>query len=151
MPFFPASYYAESERNGGSPEFGLALEAADVAVHAFRMARSHDEARGNLLGLLVEQGERQPRCAPGWAPTTIMPSPGSISRWPRTPTRRSAGRALEMLSGAPFGSPGTLAAAAFFTGILREARSKLPTTGYSGLMLPALEDQTLAERACRGW
>src|SRR6185503_18416814 len=34
VPFFPASYYAEGERNGGGPEFGLALEAADLAVQA---------------------------------------------------------------------------------------------------------------------
>src|SRR5439155_1231167 len=58
VPFFPASYYAEDERNGGGPEFGLALEEADLAVQAFEGARSHEEARENLLGLLVEQGER---------------------------------------------------------------------------------------------
>src|SRR3954447_4446000 len=58
VPFFPASYYVEDERNEGGPEFGLALEAADLAVLAFEGARSHEEARENLLALLVEQGER---------------------------------------------------------------------------------------------
>src|SRR5207237_286575 len=49
VPFFPASYYGEDERNKGAPEFGLALEAADLAVQAFSMSRSHEEARENLL------------------------------------------------------------------------------------------------------
>ncbi len=55
-----------------------------------------------------------------------------------------------MVSGAPLGSPGTLAAAAFVTGVLKEARNHLPTVGYSGLMLPVLEDQILADRAAEG-
>src|SRR5688572_4766221 len=56
IPFFPASYYAESKRNGGMPEFGLALEAADLAVRACEGAQSSDEARANLLALLTDQG-----------------------------------------------------------------------------------------------
>src|SRR5439155_14051318 len=58
--------------------------------------------------------------------------------------------ALEMVSGAPLGSVGTLSAAAFVTGVLKDARLQLPTTGYSGLMLPVLEDQTLSDRAAEG-
>jgi uncharacterized protein (UPF0210 family) len=58
---------------------------------------------------------------------------------------RSIAHAIEMVSGVPFGGAGTLAAAAFVTGTLREARDLLPTVGYSGLMLPVLEDQTLAD------
>lgn len=151
VPFFPASYYAENEQNGGAPEFGLALEAADVAVQAFEMARSHEEARENLLALLVEQGERAAQvCARLAAEHGYTFTGLDISMAPYPEPARSSGRALEMLSGAPFGGAGTLAGATFFTGILQEARRRLPTVGYSGLMLPALEDQTLAERTTQG-
>jgi uncharacterized protein (UPF0210 family) len=151
VPFFPASYYDEDERNAGGPEFGLALEAADVAVHAFSSAHSHEEARENLLGLLVEQGERAAQVCAGLGADHNYTFTGlDISMAPYPEPERSIARALEMLSGAPLGSPGTLAAAAFFTGVLKEARRRLPTTGYSGLMLPALEDQTLAQRTAEG-
>ena len=140
VPFFPASYYAEDERNGGGPEFGLALEEADLAVQAFEGARSHEEARENLLGLLVEQGERAAQVCAELGADRTGGSRGSLRSRPPTFT------GLDI----SLGSPGTLAAAAFFTGVLKEARRKLPTTGYSGLMLPALEDQTLADRAAQG-
>ena len=58
VPFFPASYYLEDDRNNGGPEFGLALEAADLAVQAMKDARDHEEARANLLALLADHGER---------------------------------------------------------------------------------------------
>ncbi len=157
VPFFPASYYEEDEQNKGAPEFGLALEAADLAVQAFGISRSHEEARENLLALLVEQGDRvaqvcgQMAAEHGYSFTGL-----DISMAPYPEPGRSIGRALEMVSGGPVGAPGTLAAATFFTGALKEARvgahgrAPLPTIGYSGLMLPALEDQTLADRAAEG-
>ncbi|HYP41979.1 MAG TPA: DUF711 family protein [Chloroflexia bacterium] len=151
IPFFPASYYLEDERNGGNPEFGLALEAADLAVRAFNDARTHEEARGNLLALLVEEGGKAAEaCAALGSEYGYTFTGLDISMAPYPEPERSIGRALEMLSGAPLGSPGTLAAAAFFTDVLKEARKHLPTVGYSGLMLPALEDQTLADRAAEG-
>ena len=151
VPFFPAAYYAVDERNGGGPEFGLALEAADLAVQAFSSAKTHDEARVNLLALLTDQGERAAQvCGElgleyGYTFTGL-----DISMAPHPEPSQSIARALEMLIGGPLGSPGTLAAATFFTGALKDARLQLPTVGYSGLMLPALEDQTLADRAAEG-
>jgi uncharacterized protein (UPF0210 family) len=151
VPFFPASYYAEDDRNDGAPEFGLALEAADLAVRAVEGARSHEEARENLLGLLVEEGSRVAEICAGFGAGHGYTFTGlDISMAPYPAPDRSIARALEMLSGAPLGGPGTLAAAAFFTDVLREARKHLPTVGYSGLMLPALEDQTLADRSAEG-
>jgi uncharacterized protein len=58
VPFFPASYYAEDVENKGAPEFGLALEAADLAVQAFSGASSPEEARANLLALLTDHCDR---------------------------------------------------------------------------------------------
>jgi uncharacterized protein len=151
VPFYPASYYAEDERNQGRPEFGLALEAADLAVRAFEEARTREEARDNLLALLVEQGTKAAEaCGAVGAEFGLTFTGLDISMAPYPSPDRSTARALEMLIGGPLGSPGTLAAAAFFTGVLKEARSQLPTVGYSGLMLPVLEDQTLADRAGEG-
>ncbi len=151
VPFFPASYYLQDDRNSGDPEFGLALEAADLAVRAFGAARSHEEARENLLALLSDNAGRAAEvCASLGADAGFTFTGLDISMAPHPSPGRSIGRALEMVNGAPLGSPGTLAAAAFVTGVLKEARNHLPTVGYSGLMLPVLEDQTLADRAAEG-
>lgn len=151
VPFFPASYYMPDERNSGAPEFGIALEAADIAVQAFRGATHHEEARSNLLAMLTDQAERVAQiCARLSADSAYAFTGLDISMAPYPEQERSIAHALELVSGAPLGGPGTLAAATFFTGALKEARSRLPTTGYSGLMLPALEDQTLADRAAEG-
>jgi uncharacterized protein (UPF0210 family) len=152
IPFFPASYYVESKRNGGRPEFGLALEAADLAVRAFEGAQTSDEARANLLALLTDQGGKAAEACAALAAEVGYTFTGlDISMAPYPTPDRSIARALEMLSGTPIGTPGTLSAAAFVTDVLREARELLPTVGYSGLMLPALEDSTLAERAREGF
>ena len=60
---------------------------------------------------------------------------------------RSLGTALALL-GAPAGAEGALAAAA----LIAEAidRAEFPRCGFSGLMLPVLEDAALAERAAQG-
>lgn len=151
VPFFPAAYYEEDERNGGGLEFGLALEAADLAVTAFETARNHDEARENLLALLVEQGSQVAEVCGGIASEHGYHFTGlDISMAPYPTPERSIGAALEMVSGVPLGAPGTLAAATFVTDVLAEARRRLPTVGYSGLMLPVLEDSALATRASEG-
>ncbi len=60
----------------------------------------------------------------------------------------SIGRAIEELTRAPFGSPSTLAGCAAITDVLNGLNVK--TCGYSGLMLPVLEDTVLAQRASEG-
>lgn len=151
VPFFPASYYMEDASNNGRPEFGLALEAADLAVMAFERAGTLEQARQNLLALLVEHGTKAAEvCTARGAEAGFTFTGLDISMAPHPAPERSIGRALEIVSGAPLGAPGTLAASAFVTGVLREAREKLRTVGYSGLMLPVLEDQTLADRTAEG-
>ena len=60
---------------------------------------------------------------------------------------KSLGAALEAL-GPRVGGPGALCAAAFLTDALDRARC--PRAGVCGLMLPVLEDATLARRAAGG-
>lgn len=60
----------------------------------------------------------------------------------------SIGRAIETLIHAPFGSASTLAGCAAVTDVLKGLN--VETCGYSGLMLPILEDPVLAQRAAEG-
>jgi hypothetical protein len=60
----------------------------------------------------------------------------------------SIGAALEALIGEPFGSPSTLQACAAVTAAVKSV--DVLTCGYSGLMLPILEDPVLAQRAAEG-
>jgi uncharacterized protein len=56
----------------------------------------------------------------------------------------SIGAAMESLLGAQIGSPGSLSVAHTITSAVR--RVPVRQTGYSGLMLPVLEDSVLAQR-----
>ncbi|MCS6801693.1 MAG: DUF711 family protein [Chloroflexota bacterium] len=142
-PFFPTGYH-----DGGSPQFALALEAADLAVAAFSagtLAACRDrlvatlEAVGGRLAAIAHaliREEEEVRFA--GIDLTLAPFP--------TPDR-SIVAALEQL-GVRFGGPGTLAAVAFLADTLR--RVDLPRCGFSGVMLPLLEDSVLAERHAEG-
>ena len=61
---------------------------------------------------------------------------------------RSIGAAVERLGVDRFGAPGTLFAATLLTDCLRQAN--YPRCGFNGLMLPVLEDATLAARSQEG-
>jgi uncharacterized protein (UPF0210 family) len=61
---------------------------------------------------------------------------------------RSLGAALEALGVPAAGLAGTVAAAAFLTDCLDQA--EFLRTGFCGLLLPPLEDDTLAARAAEG-
>jgi uncharacterized protein (UPF0210 family) len=61
---------------------------------------------------------------------------------------RSIGAAIEALSGVPFGAWGTLAAIRALTNAIRAAQ--VTQLGFSGVMLPVLEDPILAQRNAEG-
>jgi len=67
-----------------------------------------------------------------------------VSPAPFPDEEASLAGAIERLSGAWFGARGTVAACAAVTRGLR--RAKLDQCGFSGLMLPVLEDSVLARR-----
>ena len=140
-PFFPAAYH-----DGGSPAFALATEAAPLAADAFSNARNLDEARANLIGAVERAGATLVCIADDLAARFSFRFGGiDFSLAPYPEASRSIGNALEKLTGAKFGEHGTLFAAAFVTDCLN--RAKFPRTGFSGLMLPVLEDTTLAARS----
>jgi len=77
----------------------------------------------------------------GWSYAGIDPTPA-----PRGDV--SIGQAIENLIGGSFGSSGTMTAAAIITRAVKSVPVK--QTGYSGLMVPVLEDNVLARRWAEG-
>lgn len=143
-PFFPAAYH-----DGGTPVFSLGVEAADLAVSACAEATSLADARARLVRAVEDHAQRLVKAAKkpggvrglrfGGLDFTLAPFPEAA---------RSLGSALERLTGHPLGAHGTLAAAAFLADALDRAR--IPSTGFSGLFFPVLEDAVLAARAAEG-
>ena len=73
----------------------------------------------------------------GWRYVGIDPTPAPGGQ-------ASIGAAVESFTGAPFGSPGTETAAAIITRAVKDVPVK--QTGYSGLMIPVLEETVLTRR-----
>lgn len=147
IPFFPAAYYLPDADS--RPTLSLALEAADLALAAFAGAGSLAEAHDRLVAALEGASSRLCPVAAQIAGEYRLRFAGlDLSPAPTPGPEQSIGRAFERLAGGPFGTGGTLAMAAFFTGALRAAQ--VPRTGFSGLMLPVLEDEVLAAAAAAG-
>ena len=143
-PFFPSAYH-----RGARMGFSLALEAADLAVEAFTDAATIDEAQRRLIDAmeaacgpvqrLGEELERQHDVRFWGMDISLAPFPDAA---------RSIAGAFERLGVDIFGAHGTLFAAALTTDALRRVRVR--TCGFSGLMLPLLEDSVMAARHKEG-
>ncbi len=143
-PFFPAAYHA-----GDRPGFALAMEAADLAVEAFTRAPDLERARQALIDALETHGRVLAAIARVQARKLGVPFGGiDFSMAPFPSEAVSLGGALERLGASPLGLHGSLAAAAILTDTLD--RAQFPRAGFSGLMMPALEDAVLARRAAEG-
>jgi len=143
-PFFPAAYHA-----GGTPAFALATEAADLAVEACSSASSLAEARQNLVSVLEGHARVLTAVGNGLAGEYEVEFSGiDFSLAPFPEEARSIGAALERLGISSVGQHGTLAAVAFLAEAIDRARFR--RVGFSGVMLPVLEDAVLADRAARG-
>ena len=143
-PFFPSAYASEDE-----PGFALAIEAADLAVAAFTGAASIAEARDRLRASIESAAAILVKVSESLSQEAGMQFLGlDFTLAPYPEKERSTGTALERVGVPAIGLAGSLAAAA----ILAEAldRAEYPRTGFNGLMLPILEDYTLAQRAAQG-
>ena len=145
-PFFPAAYH-----DGGAPAVAIATESADLAVSAFtdaaaepgsldkarsRLIEAVEDAAGRIAGLIAPLSERHN--------TRFAGIDFSLAPFPEE--ARSIGAAVERMGVDRFGAPGTLFAVAQLTDCLRRAR--YPRCGFNGVMLPVLEDATMAARSC---
>jgi uncharacterized protein (UPF0210 family) len=141
-PFFPAAYHS-----GFGHQFAIGLESANVVAAAFKDAPDLKTAKQRLTDSLASSAFDIERHAgridqeTGWAYMGIDLSPapsGDVS----------IGAAIENLTTQPVGMSGTLTAAATITAAVKDVKVK--QTGYSGLMLPILEDSRLAQRWSEG-
>src|SRR5947209_14046379 len=137
-PFFPAAYHT-----GFGHQFAVALESANLVAAAFKDTHDLLTAKQRLTDSLasvafdIEQHAGRIDQETGWTYMGIDLSPA--------PSKDvSIGTAIENLTTQPVGSSGTLTAAAIITAAIKDVKAK--QTGYSGLMLPVLEDSRLAQR-----
>ena len=141
-PFFTAAYHT-----GFGHQFAIGLESANVVEAAFKGAPDLASARDKLDDMLTEQASEIERNASrvdsetGWRYMGMDLSPAPLKEI-------SIGAAIEELIDQPFGSSGTLTAAATITAAITNVQVK--QTGYNGLMLPILEDSRLAQRWSEG-
>jgi uncharacterized protein len=139
-PFFPAAYHDSDQAL-----FSIATESADLAVQAFKEAKTIEEARGNLISEIEKHGKRLTEvarslhCKFGGIDFSLAPFPSE---------EQSLGTAFEKLGVPRIGLHGSLLAAALLTEAIDRAR--FLHTGFSGLMMPILEDAILAKRAAQG-
>ncbi|MFN2577472.1 MAG: DUF711 family protein [Pyrinomonadaceae bacterium] len=140
-PFFPVAFHQ------GAPAFSIGLETPGLLQEAFEQSSNVDEAKTKLKILLESELSPVEKLALEIARDNhreyrgidVSPAPGKD---------QSIGAAVEALTRLPFGSASTLAACAAITDVLKNLNIK--TCGYSGLMLPVLEDPVLAQRAAEG-
>ena len=144
VPFFPAAYH-----QGEAPAFALAIECADAVVSAFQQAGSLQEARDNLLNSLNQHAEKLARIAQSLSKEFNLAFKGfDFSPAPYPTAECSLGSGIELLGPQQIGNLGSVAAAAFVADTLD--RGNWQRSGFNGLMLPVLEDATLAQRSIDG-
>lgn len=154
-PFFPASWH-----DGGTPWLAIGPEAAALAWRATRdvaalpahhpdrpraiasalQTLAHDIARADAQFATI--------AAPICAQHGITYAGCDWSLAPHPHPERSIGMAIEALSGVPFGAWGTLSAVRALTATIRACA--VTQLGFSGIMLPVVEDAGLAQRALEG-
>ena len=143
-PFFPAAYH-----DGGPPAVALAIESADLAVAAFSEAGTLSEARERLVAAIEVAGSQMARLVEPVVERHGYRFAGiDFSLAPFPDALNSIGAAVERLGVDRFGAPGTLFVASLLTSCLD--RATYPRCGFNGLMLPVLEDATLARRSQEG-
>lgn len=140
IPFFPVAYHE------GVNSFGIGVESPNILTSVFARG-PEDKVRENLklemervLKPIESIGMKLSKTK-NWKydgiDTSTAPGLGA-----------SIGEAIETLTGQPFGSASTLSACAMITDVLKSVEVK--RCGYSGLMLPVIEDKVLAQRASEG-
>jgi uncharacterized protein (UPF0210 family) len=143
-PFYPGSY-AQTER----PAFALAIECADLAYSAARKATTLTGFREALINTLESQATALASRANHIAQQYDVDFRGiDFSLAPFPNDWCSLGSALEALGLPALGRSGSLAAAAFLADTLD--RGSWLRAGFNGLMMPLLEDSTLAARSVQG-
>jgi uncharacterized protein (UPF0210 family) len=138
-PFFPVSHTADAGHG-----FAIGLESANIAQQVFANSKGNMNAAGEQLTVaLSTEAKKVEELAHGVATSTGWRYQG-IDLTPVPLKEISIGGAMESLVHSGIGSPGSLSAAYTITAAVK--RVPVQQAGYSGLMLPVLEDSVLARR-----
>lgn len=138
-PFYPGSYHL-----GAGKQFAIGFEGANVVRDVFARDKGNAEAAtADLTAALTVHAAvadsvgRKVAAETGWSYLGVDPTPAPLGEV-------SIAAAIEAYTGAKFGSSGTLTAARIITAAVKAVPQK--QTGYSGLMVPVMEDKLLAQR-----
>ena len=142
-PFYPGTYHT-----GAGRQLSIGFEGANVVQEVF--ASTHGKFTESVAELtkqltvharVAEAIGQQVAAAKGWTFMGVDPTPAPLGD-------RSIGAAIETYTGTRFGSSGTLTAALIITTAVKAVPVK--QVGYSGLMVPVMEDKRLAQRWAEG-
>src|SRR6266851_7473476 len=138
-PFFPGSWH-----NGPGGQFSIGFEGANVVRDVFAKDKGNaPAATADLTAALTTHAKvadtvgNKIAGATGWTYMGVDPTPAPLGDV-------SIGAAIEAFTGARFGSSGTLTAARIITAAVKAVPVK--QIGYSGLMVPVMEDKHFAQR-----
>jgi uncharacterized protein len=142
-PFFPGTYHTGAGRN-----LSIGFQGANLVQEVF--AKTHGDFQRSVTELtrqltlhskIAESVGERVAASHGWTFMGVDPTPAPMGD-------ESIGAAMETYTGAKFGSSGTLTAALVITTAVKAVQVK--QVGYSGLMVPVLEDKRLAQRWSEG-
>ena len=138
-PFFPGSYHT-----GAGKQFAIGFEGANVVLDVFTKDKGNVEAAITDLtaaltkhAAVAESIGKKVAAETGWTYAGVDPTPAPLGEV-------SIAAAIEAFTGAKFGSSGTMTAARIITTAVKAVPQK--QTGYSGLMVPVMEDKLMAQR-----
>jgi len=138
-PFYPASYHK------GRTAFAVGTENSDLVFKAFSKAKNVEMAEKYLYEILNFEFRKLEEISRKISKEKkIMYNGIDLSIAPSIHKNESIAFAIEKLGINKFGEAGTLAIAKIITDTLKNIGVK--KCGYSGLMLPVLEDYGLAKR-----
>ncbi len=142
-PFYPGAYHL-----GEGLRFAIGTEGANVVARAFAqtagdvpLATERLKRELSAHAVALEKLAQRIESETGWTYMGIDATPAPLREV-------SIGAAIEKFTGARFGSSGTMTAAAVITKAVQSVPVK--RIGFSGLMLPVMEDSLLAERWTEG-
>lgn len=142
-PFYPGAYHI-----GAGRQLAIGLESANIVQDVF--SRTHGDFDASVKALtdaltvharVAEEVGEEVAKARGWTFVGVDPTPAPLGDV-------SIGAAIETWTGARFGSSGTMTAALAITTAVKAVKVK--QVGYSGLMVPVLEDKRLSQRWAEG-
>jgi len=138
-PFYPGAYHT-----GAGKQFSLGFEGANIVQDVF--GATHGDFEASVAELtrqltnrakVAEEVANAVAASNAWTFAGVDPTPAPLGD-------ASIGDAIERYTGAKFGANGTMTAALAITSAVKAVQVK--QIGYSGLMLPVMEDRRLAQR-----